>query len=268
MYEQRVKDFISLNNLQTLGGTDTFDSKEFNGREWSAPFIQQPSVLKEFIKIIGLIDAEIKEIAIVEDSIGHLGNIHVSSLYPNMCVKRIKPSGEYEYEPWDYDEVIAWLNNKGYIDYDISWIDTPVILLTDKGKFEIDFSESSSVRMSKDCIPEKYYQSDDSIKYSYDSRKLLACLKGDIIEDVSVEECSYSAADNDFTGSWGIYLEENLQSYISKFALHLQSGRKMVFYNDYDWGGIYLLDKKGERMKIATNDLNNYLKTPIGTAYE
>lgn len=264
MNERNIIEFIQKNKLKTLDGTDHF-SKLFCGSDWSAPFIQQPSILKEYVNIIGLVGAEIKEVAIVGNSIYNLGRINVSSLYPDRQVKAIRKGGRYEYYPWNLEETMKWLAEVKYTDLYISSIDEPVIFLTDRGAFEIDFSESSTVRMSKNCIPSQYYQSDIGSMYSFDVRKLFASLKGDSIKDVSVEEQTFNEADFEFTNSYAIGLEEDMPSYIKTINLHLESERQIIFFSDFDWGGVYILDNDGHQIRIPTKDLNKYLRVPIGT---
>lgn len=60
MNERNIIEFIQKNKLKTLDGTDRF-SKLFCGSDWSAPFIQQPSILKEYVNIIGLVVQKLKK---------------------------------------------------------------------------------------------------------------------------------------------------------------------------------------------------------------
>ncbi|SHK52643.1 hypothetical protein SAMN05216582_106117 [Selenomonas ruminantium] len=161
---------------------------------------------------------------------------------------------------------MAWLNELKETDLYFRDVLKPVIVMTDRGVFEIDFHESSSVRISKDCIPERYYNnSGNRFNRSFDLRKILALLNGDIINNISVEEQNFSDADFQFTGICNIVLDSKFSSYIKTFTLHLDSGRKIVFFSDFDNGGFYVLDKDDSLIKILTKDLNKYLKVPIGT---
>ena len=91
----------------------------FSPYKWPAPVIQQPTHLKEYVQLLGIFDAVIQDVAVVK--------------YPCM-----------------FGPPSIWEN---------SWsveLCNPIVLITTHGKFEIEYAESSSVRISKDCIPENF----------------------------------------------------------------------------------------------------------------
>ena len=61
----KIEQFIQEHHIQTLGGKDDF-KEEFSRYEWSAPILQQPSHLEEYVHLIGLIGATIQDITIVD----------------------------------------------------------------------------------------------------------------------------------------------------------------------------------------------------------
>ena len=264
----KIEQFIREYNLQTLGGSNHFKANEFEGTEWSAPVIQQPDHLQKYIEFIGLIGVEIKEIAIVEDYVDDLGDISICSLYPNRITDGDNSSRKPIYEIFDDNKTLEWLRQMKYINLTLSNVWHPVILISNQGSFEIDYSESSSVRISKDCIPPRFYQRNPDASASYDIRRLFACLKGDIITDCSIKEQTFDEADFDFTGSYGIYLDENASSYIHEFSLLLKSGRRLSFSSDFDWSVITLFDNEGIPVKIPTKQIHRYLKAPLGAKVE
>lgn len=121
--------------------------------------------------------------------------------------------------------------------------------------------------VSKNCIPLQFYAHDSRKVHSFDIRRLCASLKGDTIIGCSVAENTFDHADYDFTGSWGIWLEENLPAYIQEFHLLLKSGRKISFSSHFDWGIVTLLDKRDDVIKIPSLQINQYLKAPMGTPF-
>ena len=60
-----AKQFIKEHHIQTLGGKDDF-KEAFSGYQWSAAVIQQPDLLEEYVRLIGLIGATIQDIAVVD----------------------------------------------------------------------------------------------------------------------------------------------------------------------------------------------------------
>lgn len=204
-----AKQFIKEHHIQTLGGKDDF-KEEFSGYQWSAAVIQQPDLLEEYVRLIGLIGATIQDIAVVD--------------FPLL------------FEPIDPD---VWT---------LEW-DNVMVLMTDRGNFEITYSESSSFCISQDCIPKRLYcniETEDMASI----QKLFSYLKGDTITDISTKSTSFDNADDEFTGSWNIGLEENLPSYLIECRFVLKSGCQLAFTNDFDWGIISLYDKNNQLVRL------------------
>lgn len=123
--------------------------------------------------------------------------------------------------------------------YEYDW---PLVLLTSHGNFEIEYTESATVRLSRDCIPKSFYHSGRSLQDFAD------CLRGDMVTRISTQAQTYSSAHDEFTYSYTIVLEEHLPSYLKELRLHLQSGRCLVFTNEFDWGTMTLLARDGHRI--------------------
>ena len=175
----------------------------FSPYKWPAPVIQQPNHLKEYVQLLGIFDAVIQDVAVVK--------------YPCM-----------------FGPPSIWEN---------SWsveLCNPIVLITTHGKFEIKYAESSSVRISKDCIPEKFYCSTEELA-RFHLQDLLSHLIGEKITGITVHEQTIKTADFDFTGSCGIDLPDDLPSYIKEMQLRLESGRLLSFSSDFDWGIITLI---------------------------
>ncbi|WP_301860357.1 hypothetical protein [uncultured Megasphaera sp.] len=213
-----TEQFIKTYHIQTLRGTDDF-KKEFSVHDWSAPVIQNPDQLNEYIHRIGLIGAAIQEVTTVSPP----------CLLP----------------PVNHDSLTVEFDNV-------------LVIITDRGAFEISYSESSSVCISKNRIPKRlYYKNENS---SMDNLQLLfSYLKGDSITDISIKSQSFDEADFEFTGSFGIYLEENLPAYIKEFRLLLKSKRQLAFTSYFDWGVLSLLDEDGEFETLKSlDDVNHH----------
>lgn len=209
----KMEKFTLDHHLQTLGGTDEFQEK-FSDYEWSAPVIQQPDLLKEYVHLIGLIGAKILDVNLID--------------FP--CLSTFERISSWSFE---------WNNQ--------------LVLITDRGHFEIEYNESSSVRISKDCIPQWFYSLDQSKNDAVDFRQLFSYLKNDRIIGITTKSQTYAEAEGDFTGSCGISLEENLPAYIKEFRLLLESSRQLAFSSCYDDGIISLYDKNNHLVRLDSN---------------
>ena len=107
------------NHIQMVKDKDPLLKDGFSPYKWPAPVIQQPNHLKEYVQLLGIFEAVIQEVAVVE--------------YPCM----FGPPSIWE-NSWSFE------------------LCNPIVLITTHGKFEIEYAESSSVRISKDCIPENF----------------------------------------------------------------------------------------------------------------
>lgn len=206
-----MQEIIKKYNLENLGGNDNFVNDKFDAKEWSAPIIQEPQVLKEYLDASGIVGSTIKEIAIVN-----------TGLYSNTGIE---------------------LN---YIDDTNFYIDDllqPIIIITDKGNFEIDFSESSTIFLSKDSIPKTMYTSN----LDFDINKTFISLKGKKIIDFIIKEQDFLKADYDFTNSYDIGLDSKQKSYIKELIFIIENNKKLIFINDFDNGVLYLLDADVEK---------------------
>lgn len=167
-----MQEIIQKYNLQNLGGNDNFINDKFDAREWSAPIIQEPQVLKEYLVASGIVGSTIKEIAVVHQ------NYHV------------------------YNRNIFYLENGRSNNFYIEDILYPVIIITDKGCYEIDFSESSTVRLTKDCLKRCMYDFENSFyEDKLDMRKTFSILNQKQIIGFTIKEQDFDHAYDDFTGS-------------------------------------------------------------------
>lgn len=213
-----MQEIIKKYNLKNLGGNDNFVNNKFDAREWSAPIIQEPRILKEYLDASGIVGSTIKEIAIVSQ------NYYV------------------------YNTDIFCLKNGRSNNFYIDSILEPVIIITDKGCYEIDFSESSTVRLTKDCLNRCMYISENN---HYDNKldfcKTFSILNQKQIIDFIIKEQDFYHAADDFTGSYSIGLDTTQESYIKELIFFTSDNRKLVFINDYDVGLLYLLDADVEK---------------------
>ena len=200
----QIKQFIMDNHIQMVKDKDPLLKNGFSPYKWPAPVIQQPNHLKEYVQLLGIFEAVIQEVAVVE--------------YPCM----FGPPSIWE-NAWSFE------------------LCNPIVLITTHGKFEITFNESSSVRISKDSIPEKFHCSIEDLARCH-LQEAFSRLIGEKITGITVHEQTFDTADVDFTGSCGIDLPCDLPAYIKEMRLHLENGRNLSFSSDFDWGIISLID--------------------------
>lgn len=171
-----------------------------------------------------------------------------------------RENGHDVYRDWDYADTMAWLRDLSIKTRLLLY--EPVVFETDKGIFSIDFSESSTIYISRNSLPE-----DAGKKPAYDRfdiSKLLASVIGAKVISYGIEEEDFFDADDDFTNSFSVGLDENQDSYIKSFRLDMSNGQFLKFYNDYDDGLLELLDENYQPVVIPGSELDQYMVSPIG----
>ena len=101
--------------------------------KWKHHIIQHPDVLREYINECGIIGSTVKDIMLRYGHIFHLGNLYEIEGYEEL--RRISESNH---------SIIGGIE-----------IDTPVTLVTDKGVFEFEFGDASTVTFAVKGIEEK-----------------------------------------------------------------------------------------------------------------
>lgn len=258
-----IDEFIRENHIQTLRGKNNFED-EFSIKEWGAAVIQRPEHLEAYSHFSGLIGAKIEDVAIVGDIIYTLDGLKADSLYPEYQLKHTEK--EVYYEPWSYEETMEILKTGKEISLFLDFIDEPIILITDQGRFEIDFSNFSSVLISQNCIPCKFYEHDEKRESTFNIKKIFSCIKNDTITGIKIKECNYELMQAQFA-AYNIRISEKQPSYIEKFSLLLESGRQIQFFTFTDYGFLRLCDKEGNTLNFPALEVNDYLNYPIGTQF-
>lgn len=191
-------------------------------RNWALPYIQDPKVLRQYIRDIGILGATIEGIQCVGSGIYELSGIYFGD----------RKDGHKDLEL-------------------IAEVDAPVILVTDKGRFEIDYTESSTVFMGKNMIPRSAYCSAHADYTGYDSNLTFSILKGTQIIGFQVLTQSFEQADNTFTGPYGLDLPEDQNEYIRLVQFFLSTGQRLVFESHFDWGYVSLFERTDEVAVIS-----------------
>ncbi len=199
----------------------------FDYNKWDVELIQDPYRLMKKLKELDLKGKTIQ-------------SIRITSFVSNLCGESLHPD-EYDFIKNDtkekYDRTIE--------------IESPVIIsFTNGDRLEIDFSEGSSVKIGKNSLPK------DMIFYSQDQ------LDGNIFFSNCIGEKLLGFAvemedgelDWDFTGSFGIELDDDQELFISKFRLVLSNNMSILFNSCYDYGDVTAL-KYGNVSKITKEEL-------------
>lgn len=194
-------------------------------RNWELPYIQAPDVLRQYIRDIGILGATIEGIQCVGSGIYKLSGICFDDR--NDCHHALKLVAE---------------------------VDSPVILVTNKGCFEIDYTESGTGFMGKNMIPLSDYCSAHADYTGYDSDLAFSVLKGTQIIGFEVVTQSFEQVDYTFTGSYGLDLPENQTRYIRQVQFFLSTGQRLVFESHFDWGYVSLFERTNE-LAVISEDL-------------
>lgn len=254
------EDSISLTDLPTLGGHNEFINNKWDVYKWSAPYIQDPAVLEQYVYSLGLVGATLYEVAIVGDDLGDLGGIGGLSadlFYPHLTYS----NGFERYEPTDID----WVKKRLFSQH---WAFVfnqcqPVILLTDRGAFEIFYTDSSTVFMSKNTLPPSMYDSDERVMPSYDIRQAFRAVNMRKIIAFNIITQPLDDALAYFCGTYGIELPENQQGYIKEIQFILDNGLRLVMESEYDWGNIGFKSMKNKWLDFDRRQIEKLLKVGI-----
>lgn len=206
--------------MQDVAGNNRFVNNRFSWHVWSADVFQTPDEVREAFRVLNIQGRIIVDIR----AIGRAFNL-------------------LEEDIDDYDN--------GILNMSPCWrcaeIDEPIIITLDNGdRIELLFSEGSSLRVSKNCLAPDIQS---RIRNNFFAAKLFSCCIGKRILKVEVEGTNKIPG---FTGSHGLTLDEQQEQFISRVSLILQSGNKMVFQSDYDYGWIEVLNANNQRIKLSS----------------
>lgn len=111
-------------------------------------------------------------------------------------------------------------------------IDKPIeFIFFDNNKLEIDYSEGSTIKIGYNSLQE--YK-----KYNV-PKELNEYVKNEKIVSYNIETVDKDTAFCEFTGSYGLKLNENQSGgYIGNLQFNLTNNKKIIFINFYDYGEI------------------------------
>lgn len=242
--------FINEHNLRLREGAQGFMSREFSKHEWAAPAIQEADIFKKYCHHLGLMGATIEEITTVGFGVGPIDGYSIS----HFCTHKRHPENKTSID------VDACLCGVDHVNLIMNWYLCPIVLVTDKGKFEIDFTESSTVYMGKDSIPTHYYgASEEELEQEYLAKELFSGLQGDTVVDCLIDEQTFEEAACEFTGACNMTLPYGLTSYIKNITFCLESGRKIRLSTFWNNGMIEVLDKEDRYVQIPADHLKRCL---------
>ena len=142
-------------------------------------------------------------------------------------------------------------------------IDEPIIIFFEDGeRLEIDFSEGSSIRISKNSIPIDIKPGTN--ENNFDATQFFSCSIGQAIVGIEVKSTTQPPP---FTGSYGMQLAD-LPEYIESVCLVLSNATKLEFEAWVDYGLVTATDEGGEPLEInlcaLKRQLAEYAAIPIG----
>ncbi|MDR1976320.1 MAG: hypothetical protein LBQ18_04955 [Campylobacteraceae bacterium] len=218
--------------MVNLGGDNIFENNEFRCYRWAVDILQAPQEVYEAFSKLGLLGKKIASIK----SVGHgysIGDYSYGDL-----------SGCYDEEPLDEDE-----NTPCPMAVEI---DEPMIIVFEDGeRFEIDYSEASSVMMAKNTLP---IDIKAGINFrNFDASKLFSPCIGQTIIGIKVTPSEYYPYD--FTGSYGMAIDYNQEAYIKKMDIYLDGNMKLSFSSWYDYGYMCLTDMDDNKLQTTFGEL-------------
>lgn len=203
---------------------------KFDFNDWEVPFIQEPNTLMNRLNELDLIGRKIVSIRCV----GRCYNLGEDEIEDRAYVFYKEQEVKNPEEKSDYNNISDETLFLRYVQ-----IDEPIVFYLDNGsRVEIDFSEASSVKIGKNSLP-------DNIEYGCNTPNADAnvifssCLNNTIL---GFEVVMANKLSEDFTGSHGIVMPTNQDSYISSFRICLEGYRFIEFNNFFDYGEVCIKD--------------------------
>ncbi len=223
-----------------------FNENAFSWEKWNVPVLQSPDETKEYINNLGLIGKKIKSIKAIglcynlvenniEDAVYSLTNDEKSSDFENIS---------------EDTELYRWVE-----------VDEPIIIeFDDNDTLEIDFSEASSLKMSKNGLPKDITWGIN--RNNADLNIVFSNCIGAKIQDIVVLTTTEDILEN-FTGSHGIELPD-FDEYVTDIVMVLDNNQTLNFYAWFDYGHLrskeYEIDlTNGKDVMIKFKDLKKTL---------
>ena len=234
-----LEDVIKKYNIEE----DEIDYYSFDGfgpdKPWKHHVVQNPKALVEYIESLGIIGATITDIMLRYGEIYDLGTIN-----------RIYSALELEEFSCYQEPIILGID-----------VDTPIALVTDRGVFEFEFGDASTVMFSVKGLEEKVeprpLESFDD--FEFDISKIFKDTIGRKIVGVEVRNSEWAEVYLDFTGLFGYPISNEQDAYIKSFALKLDNGYALSANAFIDFCELYLVDPNGRNLTMSPAILKDML---------
>lgn len=200
---------------------------KYNYIKWDVEQIQDPNILLKKLKELNIKGKKIKAIR----TIGYVFNFEMIS-------------GTFK------DSEIF----NRYIE-----IDTPLIIeFEDHSRFEIDYSEGSTLKIGLNSLPYNIYS--EATSNNVDGNIIFSNCLGKTITGYAVEMTDEFGLNWDFTGSYGIELDDNNDLYISRLKIYLTDRLAISFTNYHDYGAVWVNESNDCISLIKWGELKNGVK--------
>ena len=208
-----------------INGHDVFEDNIFEWNSWSADILQS----------VGEVQVVFNRLSLIGKKISSLRSLGINFDFP--C----DHDEEDEYSEEFYDRL-----------YDCrAEIDLPFIIsFADGDRLEVDFSFTSSLRMSKNSFPIDI-RGIGTGPANFDASKLFSGCLGEMIVGFEVEATDDPHPIDEAYGD----LEEGRDDYIKAVNVVLSNGKKLRFRTYYDYGIVTLMDEGGNPVKLSFDEV-------------
>lgn len=222
-------------------GKNVFENNEFDWHSWSADVLQTPQEVYEAFDALNVVGKKIVSIR----AIGLGYNLREERIEDHIFSK-VMESGQ---ECPEFDSTNWHMLPLSFPRYAV--LDEPLLIILDDGsRLELDFSEGSSVRISKNCIPTDIKPGINA--NNFNAEKLFSCCIGADIMSLHVDCTDEFPC---FTGSYGISLVDDQKKYIERIVLQLTNGTQLRLEAFCDYGEIVATDDTGKALYLGFADL-------------
>lgn len=232
--DSKIVDQVEITKEGWEGRFHIKKEKNYDFNSWDVPIIQEPEELMTKLKELDVKGRKIEAIK----CIGLCYNLTEDNI-ENAAYTYYKENGSKDFERKSHYKNIPL--DTPYIRY--VEIDEPIIIYLDNGdRLEIDYSEASSLKISKNTLP-RDLQCGTNLPNADANIIFSRCLQKNITGfEVEMSDELY----DDFTGSHGISEPINQKSYISNFKIGLEDNLYIKFSSFFDYGEVEIYEGRNK----------------------
>lgn len=232
------REWERLSMALKVGGNNEFTDNTYSWHSWSPDVLQSPEEVYAAFEACNFVGRRISGFKAVSLAYNLREELIEETVYRYAC--DLSPEELNGVDPHDWHDPA--MPHPCIVE-----LDEPFIIIFEGGdRLDMDFSEASSVRMGKNTIP---LDVRPGINYNnFHAERFFSCCIGESLLGIHVE---VTPELRNFTGSYGMDIDENRDNYIASLDLLLSSGKRLVFKPFFDYSEVWAEDATGKMLTIG-----------------